>query len=282
MEAADRPPYIDARMTMAGGNATALAKPEKIQQLQASLACALRMPLENIRIRNITVTDATGATKRVDVDPSQFMMAGDGSTNCYDLRNVSAARRLRALGATGSGSISVDYAIVEPSDDILALDTTQFNEVVSTSPVLLDVAASVGSTGVTAAAVEANMITAPAPSASPSPSAGPQNYDLRYYLGGGLGGLAVLVGLVTALVFMYKENRRTKRLLREERARKMATATAPENPRVVVMFSGEPQTVNPMNRVGAMRAESTRLDYGPEAARRSVAGPLRQTHGTVV
>ena len=282
LEAADRPPYIDARMTMVGGNATALARPEKIQQLQASLACALRMPLENIRIRNITVTDAAGSVKRVDVDPSQFMMAGDGSTNCYDLRNVTAAaRRLRALGAS-TGSVSVDYAIVEPSDDILALDTTQFNEVVSTSPILLDMAASVGSTGVTAAAVETNMVTAPVPSAAASPSPGPQNYDIRYYLGGGIGGLAVFAGLVTALVFMYKENRRNKRLLREERTRKMATAPAVvENPRVVVMFNGE-QTVNPMTRAGVMRAESTRLDYGPEAARRSVVGQLRQTHGSLV
>jgi hypothetical protein len=275
MEPEDKPAYIGARMSLAGANATTMAKPEKIQQLQASLACTLRMPLENIRIQNITVTDAAGVKRPLGIDPTQYAMAGDGSTNCYDMRNVTGARRLRALAAA-TGSVDVDYTIVAPSDEILAMDTTQFNEVVSTSPILLDIAASVGSSGVTASAVETSVVNAPvtSPSSSPSPIE-PHRYDLSYYIGGGLGGLAAFVGLVTALFFMYNENRRAKR-------KAVAATTPTANPRVVVMYEGERHTTNPLSRMGVMRAESTRIDYGPEAARRSLTGQLRPTHGTAV
>jgi hypothetical protein len=282
----EKPAYIDARMTVAGGNATEMAKPERVQQMQASLACTLRIPLENIRIQNITTTDAAGRKSRIPIDPATVMMVGDGSTECYDF---SANRRmLRSLTATG-GAIEVDYTIVNPTDAILTMDTTQFNDVISQSPIMIAAAISVGGTGASAQAVDSQKVDAPVPSASASASASPQGIilsstgvgssilDMRTATGIGIGGVALL-GLATVMAtFYYKESKKAKRLLREANAKAKATETN-GNPRVVMVYSDEKHHMT--NPLSVHRVESTRLDYGPETTRRSM-GPVKATHGVL-
>jgi hypothetical protein len=278
----EKPAYIDARMTVAGGNATEIAKPERIQQIQASLACTLRMPLENVRIQNITSVDSTGRKERVPVDPAAFAMVGDGSTDCYDFRNTSVGgrRMLRALGSTSGGAIEIDYAIIAPSDDILSMDTAQFNDVISQSPVMFAAAVAVGGISVTAQAVDSQKVDAPVPSASPqgtllsSTGAGSTINDLRVILGAGIAGVALVVGATVLATFYYKEAKRAKRLLQDEQKRKADVA----NPRVVMVYTEDKhQIVNPLAN---HRAESTRFDYGPETTRRA-AGPMKATHGAL-
>jgi hypothetical protein len=271
----EKPAYIDARMTIPGGNASEVAKPERIQQIQASLACTLRMPLENLRIKNITTTDAAGRKTRVDVDPEAFMMVGDGSADCYDFRNLtrSGRRMLRALGATGGGSVEVDYTIVEPSDAILTMDTAQFNEVITKSPVLVEAAAAIGGSAPLAVAVDAlQAFSIVPPSASPSPSPGSgsssssSGVDLRITVGAAIAGIALVVGGAFLVVFYRKEAVRAKRMLQEEQARKAAA------PRVVLMYGAEEKhhMMNPLGRV----------DYGAETTRSSAA-PMKATHGPI-
>jgi hypothetical protein len=267
----EKPAYIEARMTVAGGNATEIAKPERIQQMQASLACTLRMPLENVRIQNITVTDASGRKSRVPVDPTAFMMVGDGSSDCYDFSNMTtdSRRMLRALSGN-SGVIEVDYVIVNPSDAILTMDTTQFNEVISQSPIMIAAAISVGGTGVTAQAVDTRQVAGPSPSTSPLSSG--EGMDLRMVLGVGIGGVAFIATVSIIITFYYKEAKRSKRLLRE------AEAKVTTGPRVVMVYSEENHHMT--NPLSVHRVESTRLDYGPETARRAM-GPVKATHGVL-
>jgi hypothetical protein len=274
----EKPAYIDARMTVAGGNATEIAKPERIQQMQASLACTLRMPLENIRIQNITATDAAGRKTRIDVDPVAFMMVGDGSTDCYDFRNMTtdSRRMLRALSGS-SGAIEIDYAIVNPSDAILTMDTSQFNDVIRQSPVIFAAVAAVGGTSVTAQAVDNQKVDTPVPSASPqgtllsSTGAGSTINDLRVILGGGIAGVALVVGATVLATFYYKEAKRAKRLLQDEQKRKAGVA----NPRVVMVYTEEKHQM--MNPLATHRAESMRFDYSPEVTRRTTV-PVKATH----
>jgi hypothetical protein len=162
----DRPPYIASQIKFPGANVTAFQQPEKIQEIQMSLACALRLPLEKIRVNNITLTDARGI--RTVIDAARFFLSSNGTVRCYVIGTIGAdnatpaasagavsgsdgrasLRRLQA--AAGSSQAEVDYYIVEPPTEVLALTSSEFSSVVQSSSAMADLSASVGSTGVLA------------------------------------------------------------------------------------------------------------------------------------
>lgn len=131
-----------------------------------SLACALRLPLEKIRVNNITLTDARGI--RTVIDAARFFLSSNGTVRCYVIGTIGAGnatpaasagavsgsdgraslRRLQA--AAGSSQAEVDYYIVEPPTEVLALTSSEFSSVVQSSSAMADLSASVGSTGVLA------------------------------------------------------------------------------------------------------------------------------------
>lgn len=267
----EKPAYIDARMSLPGGNVTQLTKVEKIQELQASLACTLRMPLENIRIQNISYTDEKGVKKRMPIDPTKFMMMGDGSSECYDMKNRTSVRRqLRNLQVSKS-SIEIDYTIVQPSDDILAMDVNQMKEVISTSPVLLDVATSVGSSSIESSAVEAtNSNVAPAPSQTPSPVS---NFIQNVSMGAGIGGTAFLV--IFALI-VYRVNKKHTEKVKKEKEKEVER----QNRRLYVdPEKGEQvSAVNPLQqrRVDSWRAPATKSQFSAYMGESQVKfGPIK-------
>ncbi len=257
----ERPPYIDAKVKLPGGNVTEMSKPEKIQDMQASLACALRMPLENIRITSITYIDEKGNKQKIDVDPSKFMMMGDGDIGCYS-RNKTASsstrRLLRQRQLQGKGSIDVDYSIVQPSDDILSMDTTQMNQVISTSPVILEVAASVGSASVESTAVEAvnsNIL----PSQTPSPTETPVSNFLRNIgMGAGIGGSGFLIIFALIVYRINKKFETKKKKEKEEEAERERKEKEKIQQRVLVNV--ENGVVNPL-RVNSWRAPATKTHF---------------------
>jgi hypothetical protein len=270
----EKPAYIEAQVKLPGGNATEMSKPEKIQDMQASLACALRMPLENIRITAILVVDEKGITTKLDVEPTKFMMMGDGEIGCYS-RNKTASRRLGSLRQLQSkGYINVDYSIIQPSDDILLMDTTQMNSVIANSPIMLDVAFSIGSSS-----VENSPVIAPSSNTgviTHSEGADSKFSTFQAMVGGGIAGVVVFAGVVIALAFYYKENKRNKKLLKEEQGKKPVIVQQPKQ--IILQFNGE-QIQNPMSVIhtAVHRADSTRFDYGPETTRH-----LKATHKSVV
>lgn len=269
LEPEEKPAYIEAKVSVSGGNATEMTKPEKIQEMQASLACTLRMPLENILITNITYVDEKGVIQKLDVDPTKFMMAGDGSTECYDMKkpvNSTGGRLLRSLQATGA--IEVDYAIVAPSDDILAMDTTQMQQVISTSPIMIQAANSVGGTKLTATSLEF-LRSQISPSASPSPLATTGLFvDLRAAIGGGIGAIALLVGIAAAFI-MYSSQKKE--------VQQVVTQKEQEVKNRVMVIVQEQHHMNPIVNMRPTLGQELPIDFSPEQTRRSDV-PLRATN----
>jgi hypothetical protein len=276
----EKPAYIDARMTIAGANATEAAKPERIQQVQASLACTLRMPLENIRIQNIMVTDADGVESRVPVDPTAFMMVGDGSSDCYEFRNLTRNRRLlRALSGSSTGAIHIDYAIVAPSDEILAMDTAQFNDVLSKSPVLIAASTAVGGTGVTAVATDTRRVVYVRPSTSPGATVA-DSIDMRLALGVGISCFAAVIIATAMSIFYCRETVKDGEKANVKTPAGQTQVTQP--PRAVLVYDDHHQhhIVNPLSATAtssAAFADAGRVDYSPQTSR----GPVQQTHRRV-
>jgi hypothetical protein len=142
LDVIDRPPYIESSVRFTGADETQMTRPEKLQDLQASLACSLRLPVENIRIQNITMTRADGS--RLVIRPDFIPLSSNGSaTHCFTI----ARPALRRLQATSS-SATIDYYIVDPSVEILSLTPEEFSTIVGTSSGVNAVATSVGASGV--------------------------------------------------------------------------------------------------------------------------------------
>jgi hypothetical protein len=144
-------PVIQSKLAFAGANATAFSRPEKVQEIVTNLGCVLRIALEQIVIRNITWIEANGRRKQVPFDPAVAALKSNGSTDCF-VKDTSSGRMLRALQATSTGNVEVDYAITDPPATITSLDSASFSAIVENSPTLQNFAASVGSTSVSAPA----------------------------------------------------------------------------------------------------------------------------------
>jgi hypothetical protein len=203
------PPYMPSRMSFTDGNPTQFEEPQKVQEIQASIACTLRMPLEKIRVENITIlTLSTGERQKVAIDPTDFMMESNGTVVCYQI--TASARLLRALQSTDI-QVDIDYLIVKPTTDILALNTSQFAEIIRTSPVIQTFAQSVGSTGVAAEVTVASYAGIQTPIASGISSTSSPFKFPTYGIGilGGVGGLLVLASVGVGY-YIYKRKQTKK------------------------------------------------------------------------
>jgi hypothetical protein len=190
--AEERPAYIASRLTFPDATIEEIKKPSRIQAIQASLACTLRTPLEDIRILSMSVDGVVAA-----VIPALYALSSNGTVECYKI----PSEGVRRLQVAARGSVTVDYTIANPPDQILALSPQEFTTVVQTSTAMTEVAQSVGSSGVEAIALE----TAAAAPTQPAPRS-----FLEAYIGGGVGGggLLVAIGSVVAYVIYKKKQKR--------------------------------------------------------------------------
>ena len=231
-----------------------MQQPDVIQELQASLACTLNLPLDNIRIQNITVRRDGAAPQVIDV--STFpQLRSNGSGGCFRPAApvVAATRRLRALQQQQSSSVDVDYYIVDPTDDILALSTAEFSTVLSNSAPMSEIAASVGSSGVTAVATEP---TAAGPgSSAATTTTNASGIQVGSLVGGVVGGIALCVAAFTA----YKLATRNRR---SGAVRLQGTSVTQS--RVILVDNTNPLQVHASNN--SMRL----VGYAPTQARASV------------
>jgi hypothetical protein len=203
----DRPPYIASQIKFPGANATAFQSPEKFQEIQMSLACALRLPLEKIRITNITITDPRMPS--VIIDATRFLLSSNGTVGCFKIErnasNVTTAstgRSLRRL-QTSTSQAQVDYYIVEPPTEILALTPAEFSSVMESSAAMAEVSASVGSTGVVAiteASLAASGEMPSSGSGSGSGSVSGSTPSNGVIIGGAIGGVLFAAVVVSAFV----------------------------------------------------------------------------------
>ena len=144
------PKVINSGISLQGANATALTQPSSLQQLQAALACTLQTPLENIQIMNITYTDSRGLHTAV-YDKSIPTLSSNGSVVCLipKLNTTSNGRRLQdAVNPIVDSTVIVDYAIINPSIEIISSSVDSFIDIVSSSQILIDVTASIGATNI--------------------------------------------------------------------------------------------------------------------------------------
>ena len=206
------PPYIPSRVEFPGANATLLAQPEKIQELQASLACTLLMPLDKLYINNITRISG-GVKEVVPVDPTRYRLTGN-TTECM----VKTARRLlranRFLQAT-TDTVLIDYTVLDPPQELVDLTSDDLTTILASSDVVTSVAASVGGTSIVASS-EIDMIAQDAPQPSPTPVPSKSVFQeikdkiSQYVLGGGLGGGAVVIALAAGL-FLWRRHVKAKK-----------------------------------------------------------------------
>ena len=171
-----------------------------------SLACVLRLPLEKIRLTNITITDARGMITIIDA--TQFLLSSNGTVGCFKLErnayNTTVSRTgLRRLQATSQAQ--VDYYIVEPPTEILALTPAEFSSVMESSSAMTELSASVGSTGVVAVTESSLAASSAAPTSTAST---PNNAAL---IGGVVGGVALAVAVVAGVVGFGQMRKRAAR-----------------------------------------------------------------------
>lgn len=203
-----RPESIVSRVSFTGGvNLTDMMRPAKLQELLVQLACTFRMPLENIRITNITYFDDVLAKLRtVAFDPTLVNLNSNGAVVCMPTEPAARALHERALQTSSGGNINVDYAILDPSDNILSLDDAELSAVLASSS-LNDFQASIGGSAVAPISVGGS---SSAPPAAPASSTLSDDARVRIGLGVGLGitGFVAVAAIGALLVRRRKQPRR--------------------------------------------------------------------------
>jgi hypothetical protein len=160
-------PALTTTLRFNNANPATLNTTQGLQQATANIACALRVPLENVQIKNITQRIG-GTVVIVPYDPSMASMVSNGQIVCFST-NATAPRQLRGLTATDN-SVDIDFVISDPTPAILSMNTEDFSSTLATDPAITDLALALESSSVTAEAPPelAFASAAIAPSAAPT------------------------------------------------------------------------------------------------------------------
>ena len=246
-----RPEAIVSRVSFTGGaNLTDMMRPAKLQELLVQLACTFRMPLEKIRITNITYFDAVLAKlQTIPFDPALVNLNSNGVVVCMPpTDSLSAARALRGRAlqtqTSSSSNINVEYAVLDPSDEILSLDDAELSAVLASSS-LNDFQASIGGSAAAGAGAGTG-----ADGAVPAAPNSMDDANIRVGLGVGLGitGFVALAAIGALIIHR-----------RKQQPRRPASS-------VHVMYS---QTTNPINNGEPvnMRIVTDRRIFNPIGSR---------------
>jgi hypothetical protein len=237
------PDRLPAVISFPRANVTELIRPAKLQEIQASIACAVRMPLENIEIKNITIRRAlTGLEEPVNVDLSVARLRSNGSVQCMVVRtSAPAQRRLRRLQQ--EDTVNVQYDIVAPTEDAM---TTDLDTALTGDATMNAIASSVGGTSVVATTGQTQQQQQPQQQTTPS-----SNINTIGIIIGSVGGLIAVIAL-SALVVQTQRNRRST---------VSATTRASHAPSVIVVTQENPIS-HPANAT-----QSQRVVFTPYGAR---------------
>jgi hypothetical protein len=184
--------------------------------MTANIACALRLPLENIQIKNITQT-VGGQLVAVPYDPTKASMASDGQIVCFGA-NATAPRllRMRRRSLTSTDSVNVDYVISDPTLAILSMDMTDFSSTLAADPAIVDLAFLLGSSGIEVDAPPELALASAAAATGPAPSPAAPGSDNSLMsrehaipiIAGAVAGAAVISALVAVgLFFVLNKSR---------------------------------------------------------------------------
>ncbi len=194
-----RPEAIVSRFSFTTANRTELLRPTKLQELLIHLGCTFRMPLENIRITNITLLGVQGI-EVVSFDKTLVNLNSNGSIVCIAISGTNRTLRGRMLQTTSGSNVNIDYAILNPSDDILSLSDSEFSSVVASSP-LTSFQDSIGAAA-----------GAPATAPDTTTSSSTLTDDARVRIGLGVGlGITGFIALAAVGVLVHRKTRYTNR-----------------------------------------------------------------------
>lgn len=274
LESWEMPPRIDSTIQLPGADSTAVDRPETIQQVQASLACSLRLPLENVRITNITVVSGTGTRRPIQLDPSAYALTSNGNKECLQILNDTASpvRRRRLQGSSGGDTVVVDYAIVNPPVEIVALTATELTTILTESPTMTTVAANVGSSGVVVTTEGSANNAGGQPSAPPTATddSSPSVPSWAAAAGGAAAGAAIVIAVVSLVSILRR--RGARRVPPPPPPRRTAFPTSPQ---VHVVYPGNAAHIY-MNPVAAQT-----LRTAPSPSHRMIYEPRTLTSARV-
>jgi hypothetical protein len=242
-----RPATLQSTLNMPGAripdNTTTAAATQTVQDIQSAIACSLRLPPEQVVIRNVTVTRPDGSLWNL---PITILLSGNGTVLCYSLRT--GAQRLLQSGG-GDGSVTVDYTVVSPPDEVATLSATELTTTLAASAMMQEVMASTGA--VSLVATTDSSLAAPS-SQTPTTSTEESNKNL-FLLAGGIGaGGAVLVLAVAAIAAVL--------LMKSQRRPALVEKKSVTPPTTVLMVVGPTETVTQMN---PMTGASDRKAFEP-------------------
>jgi hypothetical protein len=148
------------------------------------------------------------------------------------------------------------------------MDTKQMQDVISSSPIMIQAASSVGGSKLTATSLDAfRAMISPSPSSSPAATAAGFFVDIRAAIGGGIGAFALLCGIAFGLVMYMSDKKRVK-----------AKDVVTEKKNRVMVIVQEQQHMNPIvNTHHSMVSYEHPVHFSPEQTRSS-SMPLRVTN----
>jgi hypothetical protein len=147
------PDRIPATLTFPKANLTLFKRAEKIQEIQAKLACILRLPLEKIEIRNISILRASGKLEALDVDLSVARLSSNGFVRCMVFNDDTIVTNMRRNLQSTTDSIVVNYDVVSPPEEIAIASMSDLNAAITGDASMVAFASSVGSSGMSAGVV---------------------------------------------------------------------------------------------------------------------------------
>ena len=248
-----RPATVQSTLTLPGAripdNATAATTTNTVQNIQAAIACSLRLPAEQVVIRNITVSRTDGTAWNPQITT---LLSGNGTVLCYSLGAGVAGRQLQTAG----GGIAVDYTVISPPDDVAVLTAAELTTTLAASTMMQEVVASTGATTLMATTDSSMAAPAPVPSADPSTD---NNKNLIMVAGGVGAGAAVLVISIAAILTVI--------LLRNRRSSASVVKPAPTTPATsqptvfIVMNPAEAASMTQANPM--VDAQAGRVGFEP-------------------
>ncbi len=199
-----KPAVVNSQLTINNGNVTYLSQPQTLQYIQASLACAAGVPLESIRILNITQR-ANGTQSEVLYDKGAPGLSSNGSAVCYRPKTTPTAKVGRRLQVVDESAVTVDYVIVDPPIEIL--DPVAFVAAVTGDSGLEAIMVEAGATNMDAVVPQEIVDYAAVASVGEPPVMVTEN-RAPIYIGAALGA-GGLCGLVAAALLVMKARKRS-------------------------------------------------------------------------
>jgi hypothetical protein len=242
------PDRLPATISFPRANVTELIRPAKLQEIQATIACAVRMPLENIEIKNITIRRAlTGVEEPVNVDLSVARLRSNGSVQCMVVRTSAPAQRRLRRSLQTEDSVNVQYDIIAPTEDAM---TTDLDTALTGDATMNAIASSVGSTTLVATTGGQPQGTSAPPASTQSTT---KDMGTIGIIVGTVGGV-IAVAAISALVIHSQR-------VRKQSVRANMRSRASQSP--VVMITQE----NPITHTTSSVQQSQRIVFSPNGAR---------------